>query len=295
MKNDVFIFSIAYNCGLILDKCLESFFKYHTHKVHVFGMPNDFKPLKKYADKVEFIELSSDNELREYYKHGHLGTAYIWAGVLSGKYTDSQYVIQIDSDTFFMGTCVPDIMQAFSDGYDLIGPRRAYKNNKCGRNDVRNLPDVVSTYLVGVNRNKITKRDFGTLQRMAAGHYNPLEHPILDFFDPVSFEIINNGGKIMFLDKEQYGSMDENGNNCNSFGELNSIMDCGDKIIHFAGIGSGMNFHKNGNGSVPASYAEWAKKRFALYMKLLHDSDVGEYDVENIEKIRLVLNKNIES
>ena len=30
---------------------------------------------------------------------------------------------------------------------------------------------------------------------MVAGYYNPAGHPVMDFFDPVSFDIINNGGK----------------------------------------------------------------------------------------------------
>lgn len=283
MRDDIFIFVISYNCGTILRKCLESFHKYHDCKVHIFGTYKDFKQLDKHKNN-EYIELSTDDTLKSLYQNGHLGTAYIWTKVLLGEYSDSKKIVQIDSDVILKKECLSDISKGFDDGYDLIGPRRAYENNLCNRNDLKGLKDVVSTYFIGVNLEKISKYDFNTLHRMVVGYYNPLGHPILDFFDPVSFDILKNGGKILYLNKEDYGSMDENGNKENSFGNINSIMDFGAKIVHFAGIGSGMNFYNNGNGNVPESYAEWAKKRYYLYMKLLYGKDVGEYDKNTLEE-----------
>ena len=48
MENKVFIFTEAYDCGLILKKCLESFFKYHPDViVNIFGTAKDFKEVGK--------------------------------------------------------------------------------------------------------------------------------------------------------------------------------------------------------------------------------------------------------
>lgn len=62
----------------------------------------------------------------------------------------------------------------------------------------------------------------------------------------------------------------------------------GARVIHFAGCGSGLNFTNNGNGNVPSTYTEWAKKRYALYLKLLYNKDINiEYDKESYEKLKL--------
>jgi hypothetical protein len=284
MNDDIFIFAIAYNCGKVLNKMLESFHKHHDAKIHLFGTHKDFKDAMKHPNN-EYIEMSSDLNLREYFKQGHLGTSYIWTKILLGEYGNYSKVIQIDSDVIFRGECLSDITSKFEDGFDLIGPRRPYKNNKCNRDDIRHLDDVVSTYFLGVNLNKISKYDFNTLHRMIVGYYCPSGNPILDFFDPVSFDIIRNGGKVCYLPFEDYGSTDESGNSDNGFPKLNELYDFGNKIIHFAGIGSGMNFYYNGNGNVPPTYTEWAKKRFSLYMKVFYNEDIQfEYD-ENEYKL----------
>jgi len=285
MNEEPYIFMIAYNCGTILNKCLESFHKHHDCKVHIFGTYKDFKQLEKHKNN-EYIELSADDMLREYYQNGHLGTAYIWTRVLLGEYSNCTKIIQFDSDVIFFEECLSDVYKGFEEGYDLIGPRRTYENNPCNRSDLKGLKDVVSTYFIGINREKISKYDFGTLHRMVVGYHNPLGHPILDFLDPVSFDILHNDGRILFLSQEDYGSMTADGSKENSFGNLNTIMDFGKKIAHFAGVGSGMSFYNNGNGSVPDSYAEWAKKRFILYMKLIYGDDLGEYDKDSYEQLK---------
>lgn len=289
--NDIFIFTIAYNCGKILKKALETFFKYHpTQKIHVFGTYKDFKELKEFQKNIEYIELSEDINLRECYKHGHLGTAYIFTKVLQKEYGDYDKIIHFDSDVIFRQECLSDILNGFKDGYDIIGQRRSYEKNKCNRTDLVGLPDVIGTCFFGINLNKISKYDFQTLHRMIVGYYNPYNHPIMDFFDPVSFDVLNNGGKIKYLNNVEYGSSDENGNWDNNNLELNTLFDFGEKFIHFAGIGSGMNFYNNGNGSVPNSYADWAKERFSLYMKLFYNEDLSiPYNIETYNKIKNII------
>jgi hypothetical protein len=286
MTEDIFVFAIAYNCGKVLNKMLESFHEHHDAKIHVFGTHKDFKDALRHPNN-EYIEVSTDEQLKEYFKQGHLGTSYIWAKVLSGEYGNYSRVIQIDSDVIFRKECLSDITNKFDEGYDLVGPRRPYRNNKCGRDDIRHLDDVVSTYFIGVNLKKISKYNFNTLHRMIVGYYCPVGNPILDFFDPVSFDIIRNDGKVFYLPFEDYGSTDENGNSDNGFTKLNDLFDFGNKIIHFAGIGSGMNFYYNGNGNVPATYTEWAKKRFSLYMKVFYNEDIEfEYEEEDYKLLK---------
>jgi hypothetical protein len=286
MNNKTFIFTEAFNCGLILKKCLESFFKYHPDTiVNVFGTFKDFKELGKFKN-VEYHELSEDRELTECFKHGHLGTAHIGAKVIKEISKGYDYIIHFDSDVIFRKESLSLLTNKIDEGYDLIGPRRCYKNNMNGRADLSNLNDVSQTYFYAFNKNKIGDYDFTTLRNMIVGFHNPLNHPILDYFDPVSFDILKNGGKIFFLNVDQVGGLTEDGNRKNNFPELNSDMDFGENIIHFAGVGSGMKFYFKGTENAAKSYADWALKRFALYYKTFYDKDVENVSVdENIYKL----------
>jgi len=276
MNKDIFVFAIAYNCGIIVNKCLESYHKFHSKPIHIFGTKSDLEVINKHENNI-LIDVSDDDTLKNLYKQGHMGTAYIWAKVINNQYGDYSKVIQIDSDVVFLKECLSDITNGFDEGYDLIGARRSYKS-------IPNLQDVVSTFFIGVNLTKIRKRNFNEMHRMCAGVFNPAKHKIIDFFDPVSFDILYNGGKIKYLDFKEYGSCDENFNFDNGHPEMNELYDYGDKIIHFAGIGSGMNFYNNGDGNVPKTYTLWAKKRFSLYMKLFYDENIDvEYDVNDYE------------
>jgi hypothetical protein len=96
---------------------------------------------------------------------------------------------------------------------------------------------------------------------------------------------MHNSGKVLYLSSEDYGGGDPAGNWDNGFHGLNLLCDFGKKFVHFAGVGSGLNFHKNGSGNVPPSYSDWAKGRYNLYSKLIYKEDVGEYDVQAFEKM----------
>jgi len=287
-NKDIFIFTICYNCGKILKKGLETFFKYHPDTtVHVFGTAKDFKELKEFNNNLEFIELSGDDVLKHHYQNGHLGTAYVITKVLKKEYGDYKKIIHFDSDVVFREECLSDILSGFEEGFDLIGQRRGYEKNRCNRTDLTGLPDVVGTCFFGANLEKISNHDFNTLHRMVVGYYNPLGQPILDFFDPVSFDILHNGGKIKYLDFNEYGASNEEGSWANDYPELNLLFDFGRKFVHFAGIGSGMNFYYNGNGTVPVSYVDWAKERFSMYMKLFYNEDLNQtFNQDIYEKIK---------
>jgi hypothetical protein len=154
-----------------------------------------------------------------------------------------------------------------------------------------NYSDVVQTYFFSFNKNKITNRDNGALQMMIVGNYNPLSHPILDFFDPVSFDIINNGGKICLLDPEKVGGLTVDGNRNNGIG-VNDELDFGTNIAHFAGIGSGRAFFTNKSQSYSGEYLTWSKKRYVLYHKLFYGIELSDdYDKITYQKIKKVLDE----
>ena len=288
MNNNTFIFTICYNCGKILRKALETFFQFHPDvKVHVFGTAKDFKELKNFANNLEFIELSGDDMLKQHYKNGHMGTAYIVTKVLKKEYGDYKKAIHFDSDVVFREECLSDIITGFKEGYDLVGQRRSYEKNRCNRKDLIGLPDLIGTCIFGVNLDKISDYDFDTLHRMVVGYYNPTGQPILDFFDPVCFDILKNGGKIKYLDFNDYGASNEDGSWANIYPDLNLLFDFGKKFVHFAGIGSGQNFVNNGSGNVPLTYADWAKERYSLYMKLFYNEDLTiMYNEETYNKLK---------
>jgi len=279
IDNKVYIFTEAYGCGLILKKCLESFFLYHPNEiVHIFGTAKDFKEVGKFKN-VEYIELSEDLELKECFKNGHLGTAHIGAKVIKEFSKGYNYIVHFDSDVIFRKESLSLLRDKINEGYDLIGPVRCYKNNMNGRTDLSQLSDVSQTYFYAFNKNKISTYDFNTLRQMIVGYHNPLGHPILDYFDPVSFDILNNKGKIYFLNPDEVGGLTLEGNRKNKFSELNSDMDFGENLMHFAGVGSGMKFYNKGLENASSSYADWAIKRFGLYHKLLYKEALNNIDI----------------
>jgi len=289
----VFIFTEAYECGLILKKCLESFFKFHPDTVvNVFGTAKDFKELGKFQN-VEYFELSDDDNLRECFKHGHLGTAHIGTRVIQEFSKECDYIIHFDSDVIFRKESVSLLTNKIEEGYDLIGPIRCYKNNMNNRKDLSELKDVTQTYFYAFNKNKISSYDFNTLRQMIVGYYNPLNHPILDYFDPVSFDILKNGGKIYFLNPDEVGGLTSEGNRKNKFEEINTVCgDFGENLVHFAGVGSGMKFYFKGHGTAHQAYVDWAKLQFATYYKLFYNVDIEgiSTDEKRVEILKKELN-----
>lgn len=281
---DFFIFTEAYNCGLIVKKCLETFHEHHNLKIVIFGTPSDFEFITPHPNNILY-DITNHSDIINGFTRGHNGTATIFAKVIDNTFTNTKKIIHFDSDTIFRGECINLIIDKLNDGYDLVGPYRCYKNNLNGRTDLSNLSDVVQTYIFGFNKEKI--KDRRNLIGMCEGHYNPLGHGILDFFDPVSFVILNNGGKIYFLDHDDYGGMNADGNKTNHYGEVNHRIDFGHKIIHFAGVGSGMNFYNNPKNVTHSGYMSWAKSQYVIYQKLFYDENFqGNFEVDKYEIIK---------
>lgn len=287
--DDFFIYTEAYNCGLIVKKCLETLHNYHNEKVVIFGTEEDFKHITPHNNNI-LIDISDHIDIINGFNNGHRGTATILAKIINNTFTDKTKIIHFDSDTIFTGECILELKNRLLNGFDLVGPYRCYKNNLNGRKDLDNLTDVVQTYIFGFDKNKITKRSLEELVPMCQGLKNPYGHPILDFFDPISFDILYNGGKVYFLDFNDYGGMDETGNKHNIYGEINVKIDFGSKLIHFAGVGSGMNFYNNNNNNTHEGYKTWAKSQYIIYQKLFYNENfVGEYDHEKYLVIKNII------
>jgi len=277
--NDNFIYTEAVNCGLILKKCLETFFKYHPNvNVHVFGFENDLNEVNIFPNVIPH-DITNDNDCKRFYQNGHLGTAYIGAKVITEYAKNHKYIIHFDSDIIFREECLSFLIDKIESGYDLIGPRRCYEKNMNGRTDLIGLPDLVQTYFYAYNREKITTNNFSILQNMIVGYHSPKGYPILDYFDPVSFEILDNGGNIYFLDSDNFGGLTINGDKKNKYYEFNEDTDFGEKLIHFAGIGSGMKFYYYG-GNTHDGYIKWAIRRFGMYYKLFYDESFNGIEID---------------
>ncbi len=286
MNNKPFIFTEVFNCGEIAKKCLETYSEFHNETIHVFGTYKDFKEFPQ-LPCVEYIEVSGDLALKEAYQHGHLGTGYIFAKVIQEYAQGYDYIIHIDSDIIFRKESLSLLQEKIDQGYDLIGPYRCYKNNLNGRKDLGKYKDVTQTYFFAFNKNKISNYDFNTLHRMCTGYYCPANQPILDFFDPVGFDILRNNGKIAFLNYDEVGGMNEHGDKANKYDGINKHLDFGDNLIHFAGVGSGRNFYKNPHLEYSKSYVDWSKGRYALYQKAVYNQELPgvEYNKEILNEI----------
>lgn len=260
-------------CAPIANVMIESFFRFHpAYTMHVYYSNNETEAMaaleKKFPGKVQGILIPQD-VLNAFNIAGHRGTAKIIASVMQPR---NKYVIHIDSDVVIMQECISHMQQLFDEGYDLIGSRRSYKNNPAGIIVDERAQDVVSTYFMGVNTEKIsTGIKYDLLENLCQGAANVYDFPVLDFFDGVSFDILRNGGKIAFLDPELYGGQNEQGNKKTSI-PFNLHLDAGKNLVHFGGVASGYA-HIQNKFKTAESYTSWAVYRYLLFAELFLDED----------------------
>lgn len=288
-----FIWTEVYNCGKIGNIALKYFNKYHPNlKVHVYGTKKDFEDIEKYSnvesivledsfvkdilDKVGVPNLTT-KRVQNGFKKGHLGTARLWAYLI--KTRKEKFMIHFDSDVIFRSNLLDEIIEK-TKICDIVGPYRLYKNNPNNREDMRKFADVSQTSCFAFNREKISNHFYSLFIKMCQGAYNPLGHPVIDFFDPVMFDILKNGGIICHLDFDDVGAWDKNGSRDNKYKEINNYdtpfkLDFGNKMIHFSAVGSGMNIFNNNKVNMPESYRQYALDRFALFCKIFYDEDIG--------------------
>ena len=129
------------------------------------------------------------------------------------------------------------------------------------------------------SKNKIKKYPRFWLRRKILGR-RVSPKPVVDAFDPVTFEIIKQNGKVKYMDSPDAGF--HSTPNWNSK-FLNSR-------ISFAAVGTGCNFFKNGNRFVPEQYANYAISSYSLFALELLNKDIGIPPLIN-EGITSKLNK----
>jgi len=278
--DQVFIYMDIYRCGKIARVAVSSFLKFYQDSnivLHLFGVSQDFLWFEnfKHSKNLSFDDISDDKLMLERWNiHGHFGTAHLWSKLIIER--KEKFLLHLDSDVIFRGPALDPLLEKVSSGYDLVGSPRNYRHNLNNRDDVRHLNDLVQTAIFAFNREKINQHDFEELVQMSRGFYNPLGHPVIDFFDPVMFEILKNGGKIFYLDTEDYGGTHLSGHRKNSFGELNEYFDMGRLFIHFASVGSGLKyfFDPFSRFFTPKSYIEHGLERYWLFCKLFYGQDL---------------------
>lgn len=285
---DVFIFTEIVHCGMIGRIAFQTFHKFHNRKLHIYGRKEDFFHIEDHPNNV-FHEIDDRPDIIEAFQAGHRGTSKVWTkAIFDAK---EKYIVHIDSDVVFRGDAVEEVIQKLGE-YDIVGSMRNYPNNPHKhRDDVRFLPDVTATYCFGFNKELIPVREHHLLERLVE---NTLDQfvvvelmqrypwyryvPTLDYFDPVAFIIIQHGGKVCILSNDVMGGFDNNGGKVNKYGELNKDCDFGDKIVHFASVGSGLNFlgkiQKNQPIQVPTWYVEYALGKLDLYFRLFYHRNI---------------------
>jgi hypothetical protein len=289
--DSVYIFTEIIRCGEIGYQAISSFRKYHNLPLHIWCSEDDIQFIPPHDNNIIHI-IDKTTELYNDFDEGHKGTSHLWTNLLlelPEKYT---HLLHFDSDVLFLGDMVNGIMSYIPE-YDLIGPIRNYIHNPNNRDDVRHLPDVVQTYCFAFNRTLIRQQNKHILWNWVRGYPVNFPHAVIDYFDPVSFTILRNGGKIKHIDNDIIGGTDLLGTRNNKNRELNAIFDVGDKIIHFAGVGSGLNFTNmatnNKKISVPSSYVKFGMERYNLYSQIFFnkriiDSNVNDVTVEKFKK-----------
>lgn len=306
---DYYIFTEIVRCGLIGKIALESYHKYHTKKVHVFGREEDFKFIDKHPNTIFHIFDKSD-EIVHAFDKGHLGTAMVWTKVILELSGSNNKIIHFDSDVVFRGNIIDDICEKLNT-YDIVGSMRNYPNNPNKRDDVRHLQDITQTYCFGFNKQFNYIKEYHLLARFVENtldqnvvmemmykyrQYNYV--PTIDYFDPLAFCMIKNGAKLFIYHVDILGGCTDLGTRINNYGILNKHMDFGDKISHFASLGSGLNFltmmQNNKQIQVEKWYVEYALKKLDLYLRVFYNTNCLERDkndfLEMEEPLKIAFN-----
>jgi hypothetical protein len=276
VKKEVFIWTEAFNCGEILQPMLSSYIKHNNYPIHVFGTRSDINEVSIKSDLIKFNTLSSkklflkstEEKILKGYKKGHKGTAILWEYIISSR--KEKILIHLDSDTIFLDDVVTGLIQAIEgEGNSIAGSRRAYKNRGYRKNgkDGQQLnlrPDCVNTDCFAFTTKHIKKWPRFWLRRKISGRRVSLK-PVVDFFDPVTFEIIKKSKKIKYMDSPHDGYQST----------LNKKSKFMESRISFAAVGSGCNFYKNGHEGIPEGYSGFALASYSLFAKELLGKNIN--------------------
>jgi hypothetical protein len=287
---DVFIWTEAFNCGELLTPFLSSYVKYHNQPINVFGSKKDLdlisvnSPLiiRREFSKTDTNQVRVEENILKGYKKGHKGTSILWTHLI--KERKESYLLHIDADTLFLG----DVISHFCENdhkrdFDLLGTRRPYMwrgYRKTGLDGVllNNRPDTVNTDCFMFDRRLVQKTHKWLLERKIRGKRTGFL-PVVDFFDPIAFDIIKKGGEVYYLDSPNAGRS----------AKTNFESEIFNKRINFAAVGSGINFYKNPEIVVPIGYKNFALSSWATYAKYILDIDLNieiHTDYELISRLK---------
>lgn len=270
----VFIWTEAINCGELLAPFIKSFVAHHSIKLNVYGKSTDLEMVNNLnfeniiKHNVADFGSKFEKKLDKYYQSGHKGTAYLWSYLMKSR--PEVFMIHLDADTIFIGDSLTEILEKLTvNKFSLVGSRRPYKKRtyrKFGLDGflLNMRPDVVNTDCFGFDKRYVRKFPTFWLRRKIQGRRCSLK-PVIDFFDPVSFEIMQKKGKIFYLD-----SMNEI-----QEGEFKSTSDFCASRITFTAVGSGINFYKNPETKSSSGYREFALSSYSLYSKWVLGKDLG--------------------
>jgi hypothetical protein len=283
VKNEVFVWTEAFNCGEILSPMLSSYLKHNNFPIHVYGTQNDFDEISLKSELVVCEKLTGKDNSRSIeskilngYKRGHRGTAILWEYLINSR--SEKIFIHLDSDTIFLDNVVSDLINAvLNDGYAIAGARRAYRNRTYRVTGIDgkmlNLrPDVVHTDCFAFNKQYIKKQNRFWLRRKILGKRVSIK-PVVDFFDSVTFDIIKEGGRIRYMDSPNNGF----------HSSVNRDSKFMQSRISFAAVGSGCNFYRNGSKGIPQGYSDYALASYSLFANQLLNKDIGVPPLKNEE------------
>lgn len=288
MNQEVYVFSEVVRCGIIGKIAFQTFHKYHNMKLHLYGRKEDFQFIDDHPNNVFHI-LEDDSPTVKAFNAGHRGTAMVWSKVILEQ--PENLIVHFDSDVVFRGNIVDDIIHLLRQGHTLVGPIRNYPNNPNKRDDVRQLPDITQTYCFGFNKEKNYVKDFDLLvplvqnaltndiaMKLIQKYPKYRYFPTIDFFDPLAFLLLVEGGSVCMIHNDVIGGTRLEGDRVNKYGNLNKDLDFGDKISHFASVGSGLNFLNMIKKGEPIQVEEWYVKyalgKLDLYMRLFYNTSI---------------------
>lgn len=315
-----FIWTECIGCPEIGNIAIKSFLKHHSdYKLNVFTLKDDLNYLPKderltyhiFSKTSHFSFLKNrivnkfkkkykltENLLKNYFKKGHKGTAYLW-GYIFKNFKNIDCFIHFDSDVVFCEDGISDLIY-YSKEHELVGQCRPYKFNKINPK-FNKLPDLVATCFFLFKPSlcsSIIRLNQSQLAEAILGRRRITGEKLIDFFDQISLEIINNKGRVKFLSVEDYGGPSKYGSRESKFSKLNNTktkfkMDVGKKLVHFSAVGSGYNVWKNKASSGSKNYDEYALDRLSLFMECFYPNiKIRSYKLDQYKELIDYFKKN---
>lgn len=270
MRVDPYIWTEALGCGEILPPMLASYLHHHNLPIHVFIYGEDLEYLPEDNRVIPLLITDSKNSIIERsvlenaFLTGHAGTALLWARII--QTVKNRNLIHLDADTVFTGN-VTNLLLQNKQKAAVVGSRRPYRKSSA-RKGMRKLqlrfrPDAVNTHCFLFDPELLDLDEMSMVNSILAKDRSFLDkifRPVIDFFDPVTFQLRKTGG-IYYMDSAHQGKH----GGYSREGELES------RMISFSAVGSGSSIYKGKSTVSSETYREFALQSYSLYSKHLLD------------------------